>query len=77
MSNIYSRSKKIDDEEKTVFLSAEETADQALRYAAEDSEFRLFACALKLSVAYASNVGGTGTMIGCGPNIVLKGMVDS
>jgi len=74
---VCSRAKRINDEEKTVFLSAEDVADQAKRYAAEDEEFRLFACALKLSVAYASNVGGTGTMIGCGPNIVLKGMADS
>ena len=63
--------------EETVVLTGEDAVEQARRYAAEDAEFRCFACALKLAIAYASNVGGTGTMIGCGSNIVLKGMGDS
>ena len=42
-------------------------------YAKEDKEFKNFSCALKLSVTYAANVGGLGTIIGCGPNIVFKG----
>jgi sodium-dependent dicarboxylate transporter 2/3/5 len=50
---------------------------QQIQWEKEDKEFKAFACALKLCVAYASNVGGTGTLIGCGPNIVLKGMADN
>jgi len=46
------------------------------QYANEDSEFRLFSCALKLSVSYAASIGGTGTLIGSGPNIVLKGQAE-
>ena len=42
----------------------------------EDKEFKQFSCALKLSIAFAANVGGIGSLIGCGPNIVLKGQVD-
>ena len=55
----------------------EESSERERQYAIEDEEFKKFSCALKLVVAYASNIGGTGTMIGCGPTIVLKGMVDS
>jgi len=47
------------------------------QYANEDEEFRLFACALKISVSYAASIGGTGTLIGSGPNIVLKGQAEA
>ena len=48
-----------------------------LQYDKEDKDFIGFAVALKLSVAYASNIGGIGTLIGCGPNIVFKGQAES
>ena len=57
-----------------------EMVDKALllkKWEQEDREFTNFACALKLCVAFAANVGGVGTLIGCGPNIVLKGQADS
>jgi len=50
---------------------------QQQQWAKEDAEFKNFACSLKLCVAFAANVGGVGTLIGCGPNIVLKGQADS
>ncbi|ESN92181.1 hypothetical protein HELRODRAFT_186154 [Helobdella robusta] len=46
----------------------------------EDEEsnkrFASFRTALKLCVPYASSIGGCGTLIGCGPNIVLKGQLE-
>ncbi|CAM1319358.1 SLC13A5 (predicted) [Pycnogonum litorale] len=32
--------------------------------------------ALMMSAAYAANLGGTGTIIGTGPNLLLKGFLD-
>jgi len=40
----------------------------------DDDAARMRKCIL-LSVAYASNVGGTGTLIGTAPNLVLKGVL--
>jgi len=62
--------------EESVPLKEMDEAKWAEIYANEDNEFRLFACALKISVSYAASIGGTGTLIGSGPNIVLKGQAE-
>ena len=64
------------DSERQPLNTMAEKAAQEKQWAKEDTEFSKFACSLKLCVAFAANVGGVGTLIGCGPNIVLKGMVD-
>jgi len=50
---------------------------EAVNRAISDKKFMGFRKALKLSVPYASSIGGTGTLIGSGPNIVFKGQVDA
>jgi len=65
------------DAEKMPLKPMVDQAQQEAQWAKEDEEFTKFACSLKLCVAFAANVGGVGTLIGCGPNIVLKGQVDS
>lgn len=42
-----------------------------------DKDFMQFRKALKIGIPFASNIGGLGTIIGCGPNIVLKGMLEN
>lgn len=44
---------------------------------ASDRQFLSFRKALKLCIPYASSIGGTGTLIGSGPNIVLKGQLEA
>ena len=62
--------------EKEPLNTMVDRALQQQQWEKEDAEFTKFACALKLCVAFAANVGGVGTLIGCGPNIVVKGMAD-
>ncbi|KAL1421830.1 hypothetical protein MTO96_022749 [Rhipicephalus appendiculatus] len=42
----------------------------------EDSRQKKLRTVMLLSVAYAANIGGTGSLIGTGPNLVLKGLMD-
>ena len=40
------------------------------------AEFRRFSAVLTISIALAANIGGTATLIGSGPNVVLVGITD-
>ncbi|XP_075541981.1 Na(+)/citrate cotransporter-like isoform X1 [Dermacentor variabilis] len=59
------------DDEKTGGKDSSCTTDSE-----EDSRQKLLRTTMLLSVAYAANIGGTGSLIGTGPNLVLKGLMD-
>jgi sodium-dependent dicarboxylate transporter 2/3/5 len=42
----------------------------------DDPAFRRLCKCLTLSIAYAANVGGIGSLTGTGPNLVMKGQLD-
>lgn len=58
------------EEDKMISKEKEKSEDS------EDAEWSRLAKALSLCIAYAANIGGTGSMIGSTPNLVLKGQIE-
>ena len=53
------------------------TGVQNPQYAIEDKRFTQMCKGVTLCVAYAANIGGTATLTGTGPNLIIKGQVDT
>lgn len=52
------------------------TLDVEAAKMAESEKGKKISTGIMLSIAYASNVGGTGSLIGSGPQLTLKGIVN-
>ncbi|XP_075541988.1 Na(+)/citrate cotransporter-like [Dermacentor variabilis] len=61
----------IEDRECTVSLVQENETPRT-----EDRRTRLLRTTLVLGVSYATSIGGTGSLIGTGPNVLLKGIIE-
>ena len=53
-----------------------ESSDKRLTEGSHQKAFSMFSLALLLSIAYSANVGGTATIIGTPPNVVLVGYLN-
>ena len=43
----------------------------------DDKAFKMMAKGLTMCVAYSANIGGTATLTGTGPNLIVKGQLDT
>lgn len=61
----------IEDRQSTVSIMQEDETPRT-----EDKRTRLLRTTMVLGVSYATSIGGTGSLLGTGPNYLLKGIVD-
>jgi sodium-dependent dicarboxylate transporter 2/3/5 len=59
------------------FVRRDSVCSRTLKEIKAEKAYKKFAVGLKLSIALAANIGGTGTLTGTGPNLVIKGQLDT
>ncbi|XP_067120709.1 Na(+)/citrate cotransporter-like [Centruroides vittatus] len=65
-----------DKEVKTICTVSNSNIEQINGDSENDKTFKRMRIALMLSICYAANCGGTGSLTGTGPNLVMKGMLE-